>query len=136
MMAFMEIGVGRLLRLRESIQGTLDSANRREGERSPFAGSALAEGHNRYRAEVFDLLKDYPDFVAEFERMCPAFIEQPPPNFHALFEQDAFMIKATSALLQMSGWLSGLIQEAEMEMNARAYAEAKLKEDRGVGFRP
>jgi hypothetical protein len=53
-------------------------------------------------------------------------------------EYRSFVARASLAVLR--GYLRGCLlevqMEAQMEANARAYAEAKVKEERGVGFRP
>jgi len=47
--------------------------------------------------------------------------------------------KAHALLLSLAGWLEGIVAQArareELMANAQAYAEAKVKADRGIGFR-
>lgn len=131
----MAVDVGRLLRIKGALEGTLKSAMRSEGERSPFAGKALGEGYNRYRAELRDLLEGS-GFEAEFDRLCPPLADSAPPPKTDLFGNDAYTGNAAAALHQAIGWVEGLIKESEMRMNAEAYAQAKLKSERGVGFKP
>jgi hypothetical protein len=35
----------------------------------------------------------------------------------------------------MAGWLDGFVQEARMNLEAQACAQARVKEERGVGFK-
>jgi hypothetical protein len=42
---------------------------------------------------------------------------------------------AKTLLASLAGWLSGYVQQARMELEARAYAEERVKAERGVGFR-
>ena len=132
----MGVDTGRLLRLRGAITGTLASTERGEGGRSPFAGEALGDAYNRYRSELLSLLPDNSTIRSEVEALCPAFSEAPPGSRHDLFGHDAFTGKAAALLGQLAGWIDGLIEEAQMQMNATAYAEARIKDERSVGFRP
>jgi hypothetical protein len=40
----------------------------------------------------------------------------------------------------MAGWLGGLVEEAQlqarMKMEAEAYATERVKQERGIGFKP
>lgn len=133
----MAVDTGRLLRIQGAIQATIESTLREAtGGSSPFAGKPLAEAYARFRTELLDALQQHPDLVAEVEKMCPPLVASPPRDNYDLFGHRAFTDRAAAALAQLRGWIQGIIDEAEMEANARAYAVAKLKEERGVGFKP
>jgi hypothetical protein len=38
-------------------------------------------------------------------------------------------------LASLAGWLDGYVTEARMSMEAEAYADARVKAERGVGFK-
>jgi hypothetical protein len=96
----------------------------------------LVEGFTRYRDELLAVLDDVPELREELEQVCPPFTATAPRNRTDLFGFDAYTGRATAALLQMKGWIDGLLREAQMELEAKAYAEARLKQERGVGFKP
>jgi hypothetical protein len=62
------------------------------------------------------------------------------PRYFDIDEDIMGVTGARASLAVLHGYLHGCIAEAQrsaqVEANARAYAEAKVKEERGVGFRP
>lgn len=105
------------------------------------SADALTEAFDRYRVEIADLLEsDAPDLLDEFIRLHPPLSERAPMSKSliqtGLHAQQAKAASAGAALVQLSGWLNGLVEEQKMAMEAQAYAEARIKAERPTGFQP
>ena len=100
-----------------------------------MVGMPMVNAFRRFRAEAKAVIP--PDKVAEFDAMFPSDvdIERANPRDDLL---DRAALYNTSRLLlsTLAGWLEGFVREANMQLEANAYAEARVKEERGVGFGP
>jgi len=123
------IDVGRFVRLVGAIRAAIDSA---DPGLAAVAGNALAQTYSRLRAEARNLVPD--DRRDELDRVCPETLQA--TGGSRMLLQAARFNAARSALSILAGWLQGFVDEARMAMEARAYAEARVKEERGVGFKP
>jgi hypothetical protein len=123
---------GQSLRLKGAIEGTLESI----GGGDPMnSQAALASAYGRFREEALSAVDD--SARAEVERLFP--------ELHALsssLNTDVVIDnyhRARSLMQSLAGWLGGLIEEAQfkgrLEAEARAYAEERVRQERGVGFR-
>jgi hypothetical protein len=90
----------------------------------------------RLRASARDAVPD--EDRDEFDALFPEKVEagSVPTFFDVLREQERATFYAVRSLLEtLAGWLEGYVQEARMEMEAAEYAKARVKEERGIGFK-
>jgi hypothetical protein len=121
--------VGRFLRLKNSIEGAVAPFG--EGS-SAIAGGALPNAYVSLREEVREAIG--PQHQAEFDRLFPAWNE-PINTSHGIHTATQHS-RAKGLLGRLAGWLDGFVQEAQMAMNAQAYAEELVKQERPLGFSP
>jgi hypothetical protein len=73
------------------------------------------------------------DLQDEFEELFP--MDEVPENKGQITTDAARVL-----LLQMAGWLDGIIASLtyrlQVEANATAYADARVREERAIGFQP
>lgn len=98
------------------------------------AGTALAQAYRRFRAEARDIvLEEHRD---EFERVCPDWA--PPHRTRSLLSlmegPSRVYDEARIMLGTLAGFLDGYVRETQINLEAEAYAAAKLKAERTVGF--
>ena len=128
----MAIDVGCFLRLQGAITSTLAAV---PIEQAAMTGEALPTFYTRLRGEAIDIIpvkaRD------EFERLFP---EDPltPRRYTSGRNypiQTANRANEARAILgSLAGWLGGFVAEARMKQEAAAYAEARIKAERGTGF--
>lgn len=128
-----DVDLGRVIRLKTSIDQAA-AAGRMGDQWSPMGGEAMKSAYLAMRQELL-LLLDESNLVEEFQRMNPAVPDSRPPVLSNLFAASAYSESYGSALLRMAGWLDGLIQESRMRMEIAALTTARIKEERGTGFR-
>lgn len=119
--------VGKFLRLQGAIRAAHESI---PPDHAVMGGTAMERAYERLRIEVQDAIPN--EHLQEFDGLFPEHIggfghspRGEAERFHA----------ARSLLASMAGWLDGYVQAARMEMEAQAYAEARVKEERGFGFK-
>lgn len=101
------------------------------------AGASLARAYERFRAEAYDIGRE--EQPNEFERVCPAWSH---PARHgsilavAIEGQSRAYNEAKVLLRTLVGFLIGYVQETQMNLETEAYAAAKFKAERPVGFQP
>lgn len=126
--------VGRILRLKEAIRGAMDAL----ADKSATTGDALPDAYKRFREETLGAVG--PEHREELERLCPTWTrESTAGDFRRGFDPikaGAAAEEARALLGQLAGWLDGFVLEARMKLEAEAYAQEKLRAERGVGFRP
>lgn len=122
--------VGKFLRLQGAIESTIEGA---KGKSSTQAGLAIEDAYVRLRQEVREAIPE--EDREEFDRLFPASIDrvsrtlaQAPPR-----QVDRYGT-AQTLLTTLSGWLGGYVQQARMQAEAKAYAEERVRAERGVGF--
>ncbi|HEV8697703.1 MAG TPA: hypothetical protein VGQ89_08420 [Candidatus Limnocylindrales bacterium] len=127
----MAIDVGRFIRLKATIEATAAAS-------TDGSLAAATEAYNRFRGQIATMV-DGP-LKEEFEGLFP-----PDPRMHSsggmfsrVIRESLDAADARSRLAGLVGWLQGLIESAQtaaqLEANATAYAEAKLRAERGLGF--
>jgi hypothetical protein len=134
----MSIDVERFIRLRSTVKSASTSLPKGQEVAS---GRALSDAYRRLRAEVAETIPE--DLREEFSKLFPENVSFPPSGDvqgSALLQQAAQANAARSLLEQMAGWLDGLVESAEHQMRinaeAQAYAQERVKAERGIGFRP
>jgi hypothetical protein len=120
---------GRLIRLRSTIRAVLDAAPEWEGGRT---GEVLVEGYRAARAEIAAMVGDI--LADELDRVVPDRLFGGDETWQDKFD----FVNAKLMLSQLAGWIDGLIEQAQfssrLAAEAEAYAEARLKQERGIGF--
>ncbi len=123
--------VGKFLRLQGAIKSSLDAI---PVDQAAVAADAMLTTYERMRSEVRDAIPK--EHHKEFDRLFPATIERPVNNPGGRLALIAGRFNSARSLLgSMAGWLDGYVQAARMQMEAEAYAQARVKEERGVGFK-
>ena len=122
--------IGRYIRLQGAIRASIDAVP--EGQ-APVAGMAMVNVYRRFRAEAKKVIPS--DHAEEFDAMFPddVAIQRANPR-DDLLDSAARYTGARLLLATLAGWLDGFVQEAKMQIEADAYAQARVKEERGVGF--
>lgn len=115
------------LRLKGMVDGVLHNSN---ADQRPLEAKSLADSYQSLRSEARALATDR-EIADEFDRLFPPMNGTPPSATGQLFEAASFANEAAALLAKLSGWLDGLVQEARLEMEARAYAEARLQQESG-----
>lgn len=124
--------VGTFLRLQGAVDGAIDAS---KAKNSTQAGSATEDAYFRLRKEIRESIPA--EDQEEFDRLFPDTVI---PSLKA--RSDAGPASATerfgtaqTLLTSLSGWLGGYVQHARLEAETRAYAEERVKAERGVGFK-
>jgi hypothetical protein len=98
----------------------------------------VSERLQKFRTEVEEMIGD--DQRSEFERLFPAWHRKSTAgSFRDGFdplEASAATSEARALLGQLEGWLGGFVVEVKMNLEAEAYAKERLKQERGIGFKP
>jgi hypothetical protein len=124
----MEADVGRLLRLRTTIRSAIEDSKYSDGK-----GELLVKLFARTFAELRSVVGG--DRSAELERLMPD---------HRFGGNETWRDKidfenARLMLSTLAGWIDGLVEEAQfatrVAAEAEAYAEARVKAERGIGFK-
>lgn len=123
--------VRRFLRLQGAVRAAASSIAE---DNAVVSADAMLQSYRRLRDEVRTAIPD--EDVAEFDRVCPENVPSFAANRGVPIQQAGKFHAARGLLEQMAGWLDGYIRKAQMQAEAEAYAAARLKEERGVGFRP
>lgn len=127
----MDIGV--LLRLKGGIESTLESLG---GGDPTNSQAALASAYGRFRNEALSAVGDAAQ--PELERLFPD-LHPISSSLNAPAVLDNYH-RARSLMNGLAGWLGGFIEEAQfqvrVESESRAYAVERVRQERGVGFRP
>jgi len=119
----MTLSAGRYFRLTASIRSTLESL-----EVKGDAVRALSDAYITFRAEG-RLVAEERGVVDEFERMFPELAEPAPvggPSARGVIRAASDAHGAAGLLLRLAGWLDGFAEEARLELEAKAYAEARI----------
>jgi hypothetical protein len=122
------LGVGKLLRL----QGMVTAAASTEAARDSAA--ALVHAYNGLQDELRASLEsdETMDLAEEFDRLFPPLAE--PGEFSPVLAVESHARLAAAAeegrtrLVQMGGWIQGLIEEITLQERMRLEAEAKARE--------
>jgi hypothetical protein len=122
--------ISRYLRLQGAIRAAIDAVP--EGQ-AALAGHAMMNAYRRFRSEARANIPN--EQFSEFDAMFPTEVifERANPR-DDLQDAAAEFNAARLPLSTMAGWLDGFVQEAKMQMEANAYAKARVKEERGVGY--
>jgi hypothetical protein len=127
----MSLDLGRFIRLRSAIDATIAASEK--------SHRGLVSATDTFRDQIRAMLAGEADLLAEFDGIFPKTATAPGSGSLLIPPSDPYG-PAKLALAGMSGWLSGLIEAAQaadqQAQNARAYAETKVRSERGVGFRP
>jgi hypothetical protein len=120
--------VGKILRVRGAIQATLEGLADSE---AVMAGDAVGSGYTRLRKEVAAIVPS--EDREEFDRLFP---ESAGSFGHRPMDKANKYHAAKGLLGQLAGWLRGYVDEAQFQAKADAYARERMKQGRGVGFKP
>jgi hypothetical protein len=119
--------VGRLMRLRGTIRATIDAAADYEHSN----GAVLVEAYQAARAELRATAGE--ELAEELDRVVPD------RSFGGdeMWQDKYDFENAKLMLSRLAGWTAGLIEEAQyssrLAAEAEALAEARIKEERGIG---
>lgn len=124
--------IGKVMRLRDAISGALSAV---EAD-TLGSGNALPSAYTNLRQQVKSTIED--ELQEEFESLFPAWSHPPlmgsrRPGFDPL-KVMGVVNEAKALLGQLSGWLDGFVSEARLALEAKEYAEQRLREDRKIGF--
>lgn len=124
--------VGKFLRLQGAIQAAIESVG--DGQ-AAVAGPAMAE---RYETLVVEARLTIPETeFEEFDRLFPKRIEGPrPTSGRDMFGSAKIFNEAKALLGTLAGYLGGYVNAAKIELEAEAYAKERVRQERGVGFKP
>lgn len=123
----MPIDPGVFLRLKLSIDATLAGLEQRT-----LAAQALAEAYASFRSEA-ERVAEVEGVLDEFGRLFPLPTVARQPSVSAGFDPVAAASgssESRSLLLRLSGWLGGFVEQTRLELEARAYAEARTGQER------
>lgn len=103
-----------------------------------MAGEAMASTYARVRSDVREAIPE--QYLEEFDRLFPIAAVQPlgagrGALIHSPTAEAQWFNMARALLASLAGWVNGFVEESRMRMEAQAYAEARVKEERGVGFK-
>lgn len=125
----MSLDLGRYLRLRGAVMSVVEGIAEAAAEAAPAESSeALVQSYRLLRAEVREQAGW--EFVEEYDRLFPDWDELAPSSSASPL---ADYQRARLLLLQLVGWLEGFVEQAELETEARAYAEARLEKEHNSG---
>jgi hypothetical protein len=118
-----EWDLGRLYRLKGAIEQAASSSAAADAR---YATLPFQRVYSRFRNEARTAI---PDQVAkEFDRLFPdelmPYAQGSPQIFH----------ESRALMLSLVGWFDGVIQEARAGAEIEAYAAARVKAERSVGF--
>jgi hypothetical protein len=124
--------VGKFLRLQGAIQATIEGS---AGKSSTQAGPAVEDAYFRLRQEAWDAIPEKDR--EEFDRLFPSTVIPSPKARNQMQPVTPLETYGTAQTLltSLAGWLGGYIQETRMRAEAEAYAEARVKAERSVGFK-
>jgi hypothetical protein len=126
-----ELDIGKFIRIKASVDAALASAD------SATHAQGLSNAYGSYRTEILAMISGDGDLSAEFARLFPEHAFSGIADFGP--DMAVNYGKAKTLLSGVSGWLDGIIQAAQADVqiraNAEAYAREKVKAERGVGFR-
>lgn len=122
----LHMDIGKFLRLQGAIGAAIDSG----AEGRDLGASDLAGTYRRLRAEVRGAVEA--QHWPEFDRLFPESLGGFPQSQRGDAEK---LNAARRRLAMMAGWLEGFVKEARMDMEAQAYAAARVREERGIGFK-
>jgi hypothetical protein len=123
--------VARFMRLQGTVQAAINSVDERQ---ALISGMSLMETYTRLRSEVYNTIGDAER--GEFTRLFPKMVDRDPSTNASPEEAKQAWTEARALLTQMSGWLEGYVRQAQMTLEAQAYAEERVRAERGVGFKP
>ncbi len=124
--------VGKFLRLQGAISSTVEFA---KDKNSTQAGAAVQDAYYRFRQEVRDAIPE--ENREEFDKLFPDTLN-PSQKAHRQTNPVTDLERygtAQTLLTSLAGWLGGYVQQARMQAEAEAYAEARVRTERGVGFK-
>jgi hypothetical protein len=126
----MAIDIGKFLRLKSSIEAAMSAV---PTDQAAVAAGAMMATYDRIRAEVADVVSD--EQSDEFSSLFPETVTNYPGLVLGASSKEAAKYNSARVLLgSLAGWLDGFVAEARMQKEADAYAAARVKEERGVGF--
>lgn len=73
--------------------------------------------------------------LEEFDHLFDEWTEKMPSTGNPI-PAAAYTARAKEKLSALEGWLDGFAAEARMRAEAEEYPKARIKEERGVGFKP
>lgn len=117
---------GVFLRLKSAIDATLTGLPDRTN-----AAKALGDAYATFRCEAARVADDE-GVTEEFGRLFPppAPIARPSVNTFDPITAASDANDAFSLLARLSGWLNGFVQQVRLEGEAKAYAEARARQER------
>ncbi len=125
-----DTSTGKLLRLRGAIQATLDAL---PPQQAAGEGEAMAGAYRRLRAEVCRVVHEEDE--DEFKSLFPTTVDRATTIVGSILMHPTARYSTGRGLLaSLAGWLDGYIEQARMAMEAQAYAEARVRQERAVGF--
>jgi hypothetical protein len=119
----MGFDLGRYVRLRDATMSVIEGVPETAAVE---AAGAMVQAYRLIRAEVREQAGW--EFVEEFDRLFPQWDALVAPGSGPGTVDDYH--RARTLLIQLVGWLEGFIEQAQLETEARAYAEARLKKER------
>jgi hypothetical protein len=118
---------GKFLRLQKMVEAAASSAKE---SNAVMAAKAMQEAYNRVRGEVRETIPAARQ--EEFDRLFKSRLGGYGGGPRG--EADRFH-EAKTTLATLAGWLGGFVEEARLEAEVEAYAKARIKAERGVGFK-
>jgi hypothetical protein len=123
--------VPKVLRLQGTIRASLEAVPIAQ---AAHASETMAHTYRRARAEVLSAIPDVDR--EEFERLFPEQLDQVTDTSGGrIGMQVARYNTARNLLGSMAGWLDGYVRAAQMQVEASAYAQERVKAERGIGFK-
>ena len=126
----MGFDLGTYVRLRDATMSVIEGVPEASSAES---GPAMVQSYGLLRAEVREQAGW--EYVDEFDRLFPEWHDLPPRSPHAKPCPGDDSHRARVMLLQLVGWLEGFIERTQLETEARAYAEARLQQERSAAAR-
>jgi hypothetical protein len=127
----MEPDIAKFIRIKASVDAALASAD------SATHAQGLSIAYGSYRTEILAMISADGDLSAEFARLFPEHAFSGIAGFGP--DMAVNFGKAKTFLSGVSGWVEGIIQAAQADVqiqaNAEAYAREKVRAERGIGFR-
>ena len=127
----MGFDLGTYVRLRDAAMSVVEGVPEASSAES---GPAMIQAYGLLRAEVREQAGW--EHVDEFDRLFPEWGDLGPPWCAGTTPASAVDYhRARVLLLQLVGWLEGFVEQVQLETEARAYAEARLLNERRVAGR-
>ena len=127
----MGFDLGTYVRLRDATMSVIEGVPEASCAES---GAAMVQSYGLLRAEV--RAQAGWEHVEEFDRLFPEWDDLAPPRSpEAMPGAAGDYHRARVLLLQLVGWLEGFIERTQLETEARAYAEARLQQERSAAAR-